>query len=110
VFSLLISDSNFNPLPVGTKVEIATINNGTAVGVAPNQVQNVFPHSAAGDDQTGNNIVGNQGSYHTVTIGSGQPQPPAVCQRALLSTFSINITTPKGTITAYPFKVTFSCP
>lgn len=107
VFSLLISDVNFNALPVETKVEIATLNNGTAIGVAPAQVQNVFPHSAAGDDQTGNVISGNQGSYHTITIGSAQPKP---CTGALVSTFSVNITTPRLVTTTYPFKVTFSCP
>lgn len=34
VFNLLISDVNFNPLPAGTKVEVANINNGVAVGAA----------------------------------------------------------------------------
>jgi hypothetical protein len=110
VFSLLISDVNYNAMPAGTKVEIATISNGTAVGVAPASVQNIFPHSAAGDDATGNVISGNQGSYHTITIGSGQPVAPAVCSKDLVSTFSVNITTPRLVTTTYPFKVTFSCP
>ena len=107
VFSLLISDVNFNPLPVGTKVEIATLNNGTAVGVAPAEIQNIFTHSTTGDDQTGNVISGNQGSYHTITIGSAQPKP---CTGPLVSTFGVNITTPRAVTTTYPFKVTFSCP
>ncbi|MDB5961500.1 MAG: bacterial Ig-like domain family protein [Massilia sp.] len=107
VFSLLISDVNNNPMPFGTKISIANINNGTAVGAAPDTVQNIFPHSASGDDLTGNTISGNQGSYHTITIGSTQPTP---CTKALVSTFNVNITTPKAVTTTYPFKVTFSCP
>jgi hypothetical protein len=107
VFNLLISDVNKNPMPFGTKVAIAAINNGSAVGVAPDTVQNIFPHSASGDDTSGATISGNQGSYHTITIGSIQPVP---CKGPLVSTFSVNITTPKLVTTTYPFKVTFSCP
>ena len=107
VFSLLISDVNQNPMPAATKVEIANITNGTAVGVAPALVQNIFPHSAAGDDPSGNMISGNQGSYHTITIGSSQPTP---CVGPLVSSFNVITTTPRLVTTTYPFKVTFSCP
>lgn len=107
VFSLMINDINNNPMPSGTTVAIGNINNGNAVGVAPATVQNIFPHSAAGDDGSGNTISGNQGSYHTITIGSSQPTP---CTGALVSTFNVNVTTPKLVTTTYPFKVTFSCP
>ena len=48
VFSLLISDVNFNALPAGTKVEIATLNNGTAIGVAPATGAEHFPALADG--------------------------------------------------------------
>ena len=107
VFSLLISDVNQNPMPAGTKIVIANINNGNALGVAPSEVQNIFPHSASGDDPSGNVISGNQGSYHTITIGSTQPKP---CAGPEVSSFNVNITTPKLVTTTYPFKVTFSCP
>lgn len=107
VFTLLISDVNQNAMPAATRVEIANITNGTAIGVAPSQVQNIFPHSVAGDDQTGNTISGNQGSYHTITIGSSQPTP---CLGPLVSSFNVNITTPRLVTTTYLFKVTFSCP
>lgn len=112
VFQLLISDVNQNPMPVGTTVSIVNIANATAVGVAPPTVQNIFPHAATVDDATGNSVSGNQGSYHTITIGSAQPKP---CSTALVSNFGVNITTPgqgsvAGTTTTYPFKVTFSCP
>ena len=107
VFSLLISDVNQNPMPAGTKITIANINNGSAQGVAPSEVQNIFPHSPSGDDPTGNVISDNQGSYHTITIGSTQPKP---CAGPEVSSFNVNITTPKLVTTTYPFKVTFSCP
>jgi hypothetical protein len=107
VFNLLISDVNQNPMPAGTKVEIANITNGSAIGVAPAEVQNIFPHSATVDDPTGTTISGNQGSYHTITIGSTQPVP---CLGTLVSSFNVNITTPRLLTTTYPFKVTFSCP
>jgi hypothetical protein len=107
VFSLLISDVNFNPMPAGTKVEITDITNGNATGVAPTTVQNIFPHSSTGDDPTGNVISGNQGSYHTITVGSAQPKP---CLTPLVSTFNVSVTTPRGKTTPYPFKVKFTCP
>ena len=107
VFNLLISDVNQNPMPAGTKIAIANINNGNALGVAPAEVQNIFPHSPSGDDPTGNVISGNQGSYHTITIGSTQAKP---CAGPEVSSFNVNITTPKLVTTTYPFKVTFSCP
>ena len=107
VFQLLISDINENPMPAGTKIAIANINNGNALGVAPAEVQNIFPHSPSGDDPTGNVISGNQGSYHTITVGSTQPKP---CAGPEVSNFNVNITTPKLVTTTYPFKVTFSCP
>jgi hypothetical protein len=112
VFQLLISDVNQNPMPVGTTVNIVNVTNGTAVGVAPQTVQNIFPHGPLGDDMTGNTVSGNQGSYHTITIASAQPKP---CVTPLVSNFGVNITTlgqgsVAGTTTTYPFKVTFSCP
>jgi len=94
-------------MPAATKIEIANITNGTAVGVAPALVQNIFPHSGAGDDPSGNMISGNQGSYHTITIGSSQPTP---CVGPLVSSFNVIITTPRLVTTTYPFMVTFSCP
>jgi hypothetical protein len=107
VFSLLISDVNFNPMPAGSKVEITDITNGNASGVSPVTVQSIFPHSSAGDDPSGNVISGNQGSYHTITVGSVQPKP---CLGPLVSTFNVSVTTPRLKTTSYPFKVRFSCP
>jgi len=107
VFNLLISDINQNPMPAGTRIAIANIRNGSALGVAPAEVQNIFPYSASGDDPTGNAISGNRGSYHTITVGSTQPKP---CAGPEVSNFNVNITTPKLVTTTYPFKVTFSCP
>ncbi|MDC8760262.1 Ig-like domain-containing protein [Janthinobacterium fluminis] len=107
VFSLQINDLNFNPMPVDTTVAVANLVNATAAGVAPDKVPNIFPHSPAGDDQSGNVISGNQGSTHTVTIGGTQPKP---CTGPLVGTFNVVITTPRGLATPYPFKLTFTCP
>jgi hypothetical protein len=108
VFSLQINDVNLNPLPDGTSVTVTNLFNATLVGsVSPATVQNIFPHSAAGDDQTGNTVSGNQGSTHTITIGTTQPTP---CTQTLVGTFNVVVTTPLATSTTYPFKLTFSCP
>jgi hypothetical protein len=116
VFNLLVSDVNLNPMPFGTKVEITSINNGSAVGVGPSTVGNIFPHAGAtifaSGTPVGAALDGNQGTIHTVTIGSAQPKP---CLGALVATFNIAISTPvfgarPVTTTSYPFKVTFTCP
>lgn len=107
VFALQINDLNLNPLPAGTTVTVANLVNATTVGVAPETVPNIFPHSLAGDDPSGNVIIGNQGSTHTVTIGGTQPKP---CTGPLNATFNVIITTPRGLATPYPFKLTFTCP
>ena len=116
VFNLLVSDVNLNPMPFGTKVEIASIINGAPIGVGPPTVPNIFPHGAGADYVDGTPVSAtldsNQGSIHTVTIGSSQPKP---CSGPLIATFNIAITTPAfstrpQTTTSYPFKVTFTCP
>ena len=107
VFSLQINDLNFNPMPVGTIVSVDSLVNATLVGVAPASVPNIFPHSSAGDDATGNNISGNQGSVHVFTIGSTQP---TLCLGPLSGTFNVTVTTARGQATSYPFKLTFTCP
>ncbi|MES2264076.1 MAG: Ig-like domain-containing protein [Pseudomonadota bacterium] len=110
VFLLQINDINGNPMPSGTKVEISNIVNATAVGVSPATVQNVFAHTAIGDASSGTGIDDNsilQGSYHSVSIGSAQAKP---CLTALAATFNVAVTTPKGNVTSYPFKLAFTCP
>lgn len=108
VFTLQISDINLNPMPSGTKIEVTNITNATVGGVAPATVQNVFPHSVAFvDDRSGNNVAGNQGSTHQVTIASSLPKP---CTAGITSTFNVAVTTPLGNTTSYPFKLAFTCP
>jgi hypothetical protein len=108
VFSLQINDVNLNPMPSGTSVTVTNLFNAALVGaVMPATVQGIFPHSLSGDDKTGNVISGNQGSTHTITIGTTQPTP---CVQPLVGTFNVVVTTPLATSTTYPFKLTFSCP
>lgn len=106
-FRLLISDLHQNPMPSGSTVTITNAVNGQ-VSVLPATVQNIYPHNIAGvDDRTGNNIKGNQGSLHTVTINS---MTPTNCVADVVNTFNVTVTTPLGNATSYPFRLTFSCP
>ena len=106
-FRLLISDLHQNPMPSGSTVSITNAVNGQ-VSVLPASVQNIYPHNIDGiDDRTGNNIKGNQGSLHTVTINS---LTPTNCVANVVNTFNVTVTTPLGNATSYPFRLTFSCP
>lgn len=110
VITLEINDENNNPMPSGTKVEITNVVNAVGIGVSPSTVQNVFPHLVTGDVRTGTGIDNNsirQGSYHQVSIGSAQAKP---CLTPLAGTFNVTVTTPKGNVTSYPFKLAFTCP
>jgi protocatechuate 3,4-dioxygenase beta subunit len=110
VFTLQFNDVNNNPMPAGSKVEISGIVNAVAIGVSPSTVQNVFPHLLTGDVVSGTGIDNNsirQGSYHQISIGSAQAKP---CLTPLAGTFNVTVTTPKGNVTSYPFKLAFTCP
>jgi hypothetical protein len=106
VFVLQLNDVNLNPLPVDTKVEVTGIVNGVA-DVSPATVPNIFPHTASGDDMSGNNVVGAQGSYHTFTISNPAGKD---CKVPLTATFNVTVTTPAKLVTTIPFKLAFSCP
>jgi hypothetical protein len=89
-------------------VALTNLFNTTAVGVAPSTVANVYPHNASFvDDLTGNNVSGNQGSSHLITISSPLS---ATCTAAVKGSFNVTVTTPLGNSTSYPFTVDFSCP
>ncbi len=107
-FSLQINDINNNPMPSGSTVTLTSLFNTTAIGVAPATVANVYPHNTSGaDDLSGNNVSGNQGSYHLVTISS----PLTVsCTGAVTGTFNVTVTTPRGNVTSYPFTALMTCP
>ncbi|MBY0243016.1 MAG: Ig-like domain-containing protein [Burkholderiaceae bacterium] len=110
VFILQLNDVNNNPMPAGTTVKITSVVNAVGGGVAPAIVQNVFPHTDTVDVVAGLGLDDNnlrQGSYHQFSIGSAQAKP---CLTALDGTFSVEVTTPKGNVTSYPFKLAFSCP
>jgi hypothetical protein len=107
VFTLQLNDANANPLPAGTTVTIASPVNVTVAAPLPNVVPNIAPHSLAGDDITGVNVSGPQGSTHSITVSSPQA---ANCTTALSSSFNVAVTTPAGLTTYIPFKLAFSCP
>jgi hypothetical protein len=107
VFQLQISDVNNNPMPRGTKVELASVLNATAAAVTPSTVPNIAPHGINGDDNTGNTVSGVQGSLHTFSISSTTPTD---CKAAAQASFSVTITTPGGTVSSIPFKLLFTCP
>jgi hypothetical protein len=107
VFQLQINDENLNPMPVGTRVEVTSMLNGNAAAVVPATVPNIAPHSTSGDDTSGNTISGNQGSTHTISISS---TAPTECKNATQASFNVTVTTPLGSVTNIPFKLSFSCP
>lgn len=106
-FYVQINDANLNPLPSGTTVAITSLANASVVDVIPATVPLIFPHSLTADDPTGNNVSGNQGSIHRVTLSSTAPKP---CTAASKATFNMSITTPFGFTTSFPFKLAFTCP
>jgi len=106
-FSLQLNDVNNNPMPAGTTVAVTSMLNGSAAPVVPAAVPSIAPHSSTGiDDQTGTTISGAQGSFHTFTI-SGTAADPCVPKT---STFNVTTTTPSGSTTNIPFKLSFTCP
>jgi hypothetical protein len=105
VFQLQINDVNNNPMPKGTTVEVVSQVNALAVQVLPATVPNIAPHGTGGDDKAGNTVSGPQGSIHTFGV---HPILPG-CAGALPASFYVKITTPGGTVTSIPFKLSFTC-
>jgi hypothetical protein len=96
-----------NPMPAGSKVEITSMLNGVAAAVVPSTVPNIAPHSSSVDGPTGVAVSGNQGSIHTFGISSTTPTD---CKSSTQASFNATITTPSGSSTNIPFKLSFSCP
>jgi protocatechuate 3,4-dioxygenase beta subunit len=107
VFQLQLNDVNNNPMPVGTKVELASVLNANGAAVSPATVPNMAPHAGSVDDKTGVSVTGPQGSLHTFSISSTTPTD---CKSSAQASFNVAITTPGGTVTAIPFKLLFTCP
>jgi protocatechuate 3,4-dioxygenase beta subunit len=106
VFQLQLNDVNFNPMPAGTRVEITSMLNGNAADVVPATVPNIAPHGSV-DDPSGTAVSGNQGSTHIFSISS---TAPTECKNATQASFNVTITTPSGSVTNIPFKLSFTCP
>lgn len=104
---LQVNDINKNPMPAGTSVSVSNMVNVSAAGVQPATVPGIFAHGPNGDDPAGNNVSGNQGSYHSISVSSTGEKP---CKTAQSGSFSVSITTPKGGTTSFPFKLAFTCP
>jgi hypothetical protein len=94
-------------MPVGTKVELASVLNANGAAVSPATVPNIAPHVGSVDDKTGVSVTGPQGSLHTFSISSTTPTD---CKASAQASFNVAITTPGGTVTAIPFKLLFTCP
>ena len=108
VFQLQINDVNLNPMPAGTKVDITSMLNGVAAAVVPATVPNIAPHSSSSvDDPSGVSVSGNQGTLHTFSISS---TAPSACKNPAQASFNVTITTPLGSVTNIPFKLSFTCP
>ena len=107
-FTLQLNDGNQNPMPAGSKVEVAAMLNGNAAAVMPGTVPSIAPHSTGNvDDPTGTTVGSNpQGSTHVFSISSADP---VNCKPAVAS-FSVTVTTPAGLATIIPFKLSFTCP
>jgi hypothetical protein len=108
VFTLQVNDQFLNPMPTDTTVAVNDLINAVVRGVQPAKVGIVFPHTAAGDDATGNSVstTDRQGSFHTISMASSIAEP---CTADRVATFNVVITTPNGHVTSYPFKVKFTC-
>lgn len=107
VFVLQLNDVNLNPLPFGTRVEVSNLVNASAAAVVPATVPNIFPHTLGGDDITGNNVSGPQGSRHTFSISNPAGKD---CTAPVTATFNVTVTSPGEVVTTIPFKLAFSCP
>jgi protocatechuate 3,4-dioxygenase beta subunit len=108
-FRLQLNDVNNNPMPAGSKVEITSMLNGVAAPVVPATVPNVAPHSATNvDDPTGVTVSSApQGYTHLFSIGS---TAATNCTGPATATFNVTVTTPAGSVTSIPFKLSFTCP
>jgi protocatechuate 3,4-dioxygenase beta subunit len=106
-FQLQLNDVNNNPMPSGTSVAVTGMLNGSAGPVSPSSVPSIAPHSSSGDDKTGNSVstTAAQGSFHTITVTAAKPNPCAT----KTATFYVTTTTPTGSVTNIPFKLTFTC-
>lgn len=106
IFPLQLNDVNDNPMPTGTAVAIAGASNASVV-VTPATVPNVALHdTTTGADDASGTATGAQGSVHIVSV-TGSAPTPCVGKTA---TFSVTATTPSGSTTSIPFKLSFTCP
>ena len=111
VFTLQLNDVNQNPMPANSKVEITSMLNGNAAPVVPAVVPNVAPHSngtgtGSVDHPDGVGINGPQGYTHTFSISSTNPTQCTPAQ----ASFNVTVTSPAGSVTNIPFKLSFTCP
>ncbi|WP_338844968.1 Ig-like domain-containing protein [Massilia sp. W12] len=110
VYALVVevNDENYNPMPAGSKLSLVNVSPELSPGViVPAVVPEVFPHDANGNKTlTVANLATRQGSVHTIPITL-----PSSCTAgggALRSaSFSLQIVSPSGLATVYPFTLTY---
>jgi hypothetical protein len=107
-FQIQVNDENNNPMPNGSTVAISNSANVTVSTPLPATVPNL-----AGDNTvSGSAATVAQGSFHSIMVSSSNASScsamPAVPPQD--GTFTMTITTPNGTVTNIPFKLSFSCP
>jgi len=108
-FRLQFNDVNNNPMPANSTVAITGMLGGNAAPVVPATVPSVAPHTnSAVDDPTGL-TVGSipQGYTHLFSVGSTSPTN---CTGPSTAKFNVTVTTPAGSVTSIPFKLSFTCP
>jgi len=114
--SLQLDDINRNPMPAGTKVEVANPQNASVGAVQPATVPNMPLYSDAARDPSGASGY-SQGSWHQLTV---TPNTPSNCSGTQEAGFELKVTTPGlstttgssagPTVTNIPFKLSITCP
>ena len=80
------------------------LTNASVGEVTPKTVQNMFPSFGPG----GADLPGMQGSSHYFKV---KGEAGATCVAGTVASFNVSITSPiLKFITAYPFKMTLTCP
>ncbi|CAN5250320.1 hypothetical protein BH11PSE11_BH11PSE11_33880 [soil metagenome] len=106
-FRIEVNDVNFNPMPIGTKIEAVNNNNLSITGITPDKVPNVQPHPVTGGGTFLNaGVDSREGSTHNIaltTTGCTTAGATVTGQ----GSFDIMITSPLGSPVLYPVIVNF---
>jgi hypothetical protein len=95
-----ISDINRNPLPEGTTIEGIEAS-GLAAAILPAAVPSVAPGYLNGV------VSGDQGSVHVIAVTPDAAKCQAGSAQRASGTVMVNITTPRGRVTAFPLTISY---